>query len=127
MPRPSEGPKSPTPEEVDQMVDYVNTLITRAEKATAHPLGEKGRAEEIAKLERLVEILDWAEEQVNKRRLYSKKFQLKDKERTRLLKERLGEEYTNVLDEAKRKAQQKLSEEVANGKPDRDLSELLSE
>lgn len=123
MPRATDGPKSPSPEEIDGFVDFLNAEIGKLETA---PILSEAITREIAALQRLIEILDWALEQVNKRRLYSKKFQLKDKERTRLLKERLGDDYASVIDDAKRAAEQQLKDVVANEEPnEHEIDEIL--
>ena len=120
MARPSNGPRCPTPEEINDFVDYLNDVIGKnAAGDDDSKLHEK--------LERLIEVLDWAGEQVNKRRLYSKKFQLKDKERTKLLKERLGEQYDDIVERARKQADGKLFEEVANEAPDKELLDILNE
>ena len=117
MPRPSEGPKCPTPDEIGDMID----LVTRIKVQPGDDNNEEGDSKLFNKqLDRIVEILDWAGEQVNKRRFYSKKFQLKDKERTRLLKERLGEQYDDIIEQAKHRAHHLAVEEVLNDKPEAD-------
>lgn len=117
MARNSEGPKCPTPQEVDQFIDFCNEAISLHEQNPT-----EGSTQICTHYERLIEILDWAGEQVSKRRLYSKKFQLKDKERTRLLKERLGEQYDDIVSDAKRLAEAGLFEVVASEVPDREDS-----
>lgn len=123
MARQSDGPKCPTSNEISDFVDLINNYITDDQDATQH---EKPGIL-TPQLERLIEVLDWAGEQVNKRRLYSKKFQLKDKERTRLLKERLGEQYDDIVTEARSRASDQLFEEVANEQPDNDIARILEE